>query len=332
MEFRNLGESDIGVSVVAFGAWAIGGWMWGGADEKDALKALEMAIDIGMTSIDTAPVYGFGKSEELVGRIIKNKRDKVQVLTKYGLRWDTKNGEFYFRSVNEKGEDVSIHRFAGRDSIINECENSLKRLQTDYIDLYQIHWNDPTTAIEETMEAILRLKEQGKIRAAGVSNYTAEQLKRANEVTEIVSNQVPYSMVLRDIENELVPYCEKSGKAILAYSPLQRGILTGKITPDYIFNEGDHRPQTPYFKEPNISRINSFLARIKPLAEENDLTLTQLVIYWTIQQPAITSALVGARNPKQVKENAGAGDVKLSADIISRINGHLSELDLNMNV
>ena len=332
MEYRRLGNTDIQISVVTFGAWAIGGWMWGGADEKDAIDALESAIDLGMTSIDTAAVYGFGKSEELVGKVTHNKRDKVQILTKYGLRWNTKEGAFYFNSTNAKGKPVSIYRFAGPESVILECEASLKRLQTDYIDLYQIHWNDPTTPIEDTMEAIDRLREQGKIRAAGVSNYSADQMKQADKVIDIASNQVPYSMVLRDIEKEIVPYCFKGGKSILAYSPLQRGILTGKITQGYKFNEGDHRPQTPYFKKPNISRINSFLAKIKPIAADNNISLTQLVIYWTIQQPSITSALVGARNPKQVKENNKAGEIHLEDSVISTINELLEDVKIDLNV
>ena len=320
MEYRNLGKTDIKISVVSFGAWAIGGWMWGGADDKDAIDALESAIDLGMTTIDTAPVYGFGKSEELVGKAIHKKRDKVQVLTKYGLRWDTKEGAFYFNSTNRKGEPVSIHKFAGPESVIRECEASLKRLQTDYIDLYQIHWNDPTTSIEDTMEAVGRLKEQGKIRAAGVSNYTTDQMKQADIVLEIASNQVPYSMILRNIEKDLVPYCLKAGKSVLAYSPLQRGILTGKITSGHKFNEGDHRPQTLYYKKKNISRINKFLSKIKPLAEDHSITLAQLVIYWTIKQPAVTSALVGARNPMQVSENSVAGRIQLSDEVVTKIN------------
>jgi aryl-alcohol dehydrogenase-like predicted oxidoreductase len=330
MEYRNLSNSDVKISTISFGAWAIGGWMWGGADEKDAINAIETAIDLGMTSIDTAPVYGFGKSEKLVGQVIHNKRDKVQILTKFGLRWDTKEGEFYFNSINEKGEDVSIHRFAGPESIIKECEASLQRLQTEFIDLYQIHWNDPTTPIEDSMEAVGVLMEQGKIRAAGVSNYSAEQMKQADSIINISTNQVPYSMVLRNIEQSLVPYCLENNKGILAYSPLQRGILTGKITPDYKFNEGDHRPHTPYFKEPNISRINNFLTKIKPIAEDNNITIAQLVIYWTIQQPSITSALVGARNPVQVKENIKAGEIKLDQEELLTINALLDDLDLDI--
>ena len=332
MEYRNLGKSDRKVSVISFGAWAIGGWMWGGSDENDAMEAINTAIDHGMTSIDTAPVYGFGKSEEIVGHVIKNKRDKVEILTKYGLRWDTNKGSFYFNSSNAKGEEVSIHRYASQESIVKECEASLKRLQTDYIDLYQIHWHDPTTPIEDTMEAISKLKKDGKILAAGVSNYTAEQMKQADNVTDIVTNQVPYSMVLRDIEKDLVPYCLQSGKGILAYSPLQRGVLTGKINSDYVFNPGDHRPQTPYFKEPNLTRINGFLKRIEPIAKDHGITLAQLVIYWTIKQPAVTSALVGARNSKQVKENLKAGEINIGEADILAINKYLEELSLDLDV
>lgn len=330
MNYKNLGTTDIKISSVAFGAWAIGGWMWGGSDEKDAINALDTAIDLGMTSIDTAPVYGFGKSESLVGKVIKNKRDKVQLLTKYGLRWDTNKGTFYFNSKNEKGEQVAIHKYAGPQNVVRECEESLKRLNTDYIDLYQIHWHDPSTPIEETMEAVHRLKEQGKIRAAGVCNYDAEQMKTAEKGVAVVTNQVPYSMVLRDIEKDVVPYCLETGKGVLAYSPLQRGILTGKITSDYKFKKGDHRPSTPHYKEPNLSRINEFLDRIKPLAHDNGLTLAQLVIYWTIRQPAINAALVGARNPEQVKENAKAGEINLENSVIQNIDKELDKLKLNL--
>ncbi len=332
MEYRNLGKSNYKVSVISFGAWAIGGWMWGGADENDAIDAINTAIDSGMTSIDTAPIYGFGKSEEIVGNVIKDKRDKVEILTKYGLRWDTDKGSFYFKSANSKDEEVSIHRYAGPESIIQECENSLKRLKTDYIDLYQIHWHDPTTPIDDTMEAINKLKKDGKILTAGVSNYTSDQMKEADGITEIVTNQVPYSMVLRDIEKELVPYCLQNGKGILAYSPLQRGVLTGKITTGYPFNPGDHRPQTPYFKEPNLSRINEFLKRIEPIARDHGITLAQLVIAWTIKQPAVTSALVGARNAKQVKENLKAGEIDIGEGDILTINNYLEDLSLDLNV
>ncbi len=332
MKFANLGNTNIKISKLTFGAWAIGGWMWGGADEKDAIHAIETSIDLGMTTIDTAPVYGFGKSESLVGKAIKNKRDKVQLLTKYGLRWESKNGKFYFSSTDAQGKKVDIYKYANPESVIQECEDSLNRLNTDYIDLFQIHWHDPTTPIESTMEAVLKLREQGKIRAAGVCNYTADQMIIAEKILQIESNQVPYSMVLRDIEQDVVPYSLETGKGVLAYSPLQRGILTGKITSDYQFNKGDHRPSTPFYKEPNLSRINQFLNDIKSLADEHDLSLAQLVLSWTMQQPAIKAVLAGARNPDQVKENVKAGEVTLEKNVIEEINRKLGNLHLNLTV
>jgi len=332
MKFNKLPGTEIDVSAISFGAWAIGGWMWGGADEQDALDALETSIELGMTTIDTAPVYGFGKSEELVGKVIEGKRDKVQILTKYGLHWNTKKGVFYFNSEDASGNSVDIHRYAGGEAVIRECEDSLKRLRTDHIDLYQIHWNDPSTPIEETMAAVAKLKEQGKILSAGVCNYSAEQMAKANKTVDIVTNQVPYSMVKRDIEEDVIPYCTNNGKGVLPYSPLQRGILTGKITSGYKFNEGDHRPSTPYYKEPNLTRINSFLNEIKPIAEGYSLTLGQLVIQWTINRPAMISTLVGARNPQQVKENIKAVEVDVSKNHMDEITGKLDQLELNMDV
>jgi aryl-alcohol dehydrogenase-like predicted oxidoreductase len=332
MKYTYLGNSDIQISQVTFGAWAIGGWMWGGADETDAIRAMETSIDLGMTTIDTAPVYGFGKSEILVGKAVGNKRSRVQILTKYGLRWKGTDGQFYFSSTNENGDKVDIYKYADPDSVIRECEESLGRLKTDYIDLLQIHWPDPTTPIESTMEAVLKLKEQGKIRAAGVSNYNAEQMSVAEQVIEIETNQVPYSMVFRDIEKDVVPYCLETGKGVLAYSPLQRGILTGKITADYKFREGDHRPTTPFYKEPNLSRINHFLNRVKPLADDLGLSLAQLVLCWTMQQPAVNGVLVGARDPAQVKENVKAAEITLQKQVLENINRELDELQLDLKI
>lgn len=330
MEYIKLGHSDVKISKITFGAWAIGGWMWGGNDENDAIRAIEKSIDLGMTSIDTAPIYGFGYSEELVGKVTENKRDKVEILTKYCMRWNSKQGVFYFNSTDLDGKPVDIYTFGGKDSVIKECEDSLRRLRTDYIDLYQMHWPDTSTPIEETMEAIELLLEQGKIKAAGVSNFSKELLERTNKKVMQASNQVPYSMVLRDIEKELVPYCLENDIAILAYSPLQRGLLTGKITKNYPFKKGDHRPGTPHFKAGNIKRVNTFLDQIRPIAAGYDASLAQLVLNWTIQQPGITSALAGARNAKQVEENAGALNFNLTGEEINTINGYLDQLDLEL--
>lgn len=303
--------------------------MWGGNDDNDAIEAMRASYDLGITSIDTAPIYGQGKSEELVGAAIKGlPRDKVQILTKYGMRWDLAKGEFFFKSEGNDGKYIDIYKYAAKESIILECENSLKRLGTDYIDLYQIHWPDATTPIEETMEAILRLKEQGKIREAGVSNYDLKQMAIAEKSIKLASNQVPFSMVNRGIEDELIPYCIENKKSILAYSPLERGLLTGKIKPGHQFSAGDHRAGHKYFKEENIKRVNEFLTKIKPLADEKNATLGQLVIRWTINHPGITVALVGARNAEQAKQNASAIQIHINGEEMEFINNQLSDLEI----
>jgi aryl-alcohol dehydrogenase-like predicted oxidoreductase len=330
MEYRRLGNSDLEVSIISFGAWAIGGWMWGGADRKDALAAIDRAFDLGVTTIDTAPAYGFGLSEEIVGEAVKGKREKVQILTKYGLRWDTDEGEFFFDTEDSQGKPVKMFRCAGKESVIFECESSLKRLGTDYIDLFQIHWSDPATPIEETMLAVEKLIQEGKVRAAGVCNYSVEEMKTAEEVIPLASNQVPYSMVNRGIEEDVVPYCIQAGKGILPYSPLQRGLLTGKFGTDHKFAPGDHRPSTSFFKPENLQKVLDFLDRIRPIAADHNATLAQLVIRWTMNRQGITSVLVGARNPAQVEENAKAVDLTLSEEEIAAIDDHLDNLQLEV--
>jgi len=314
---------------LAPGPLAVG--FWGGAEEKESIRAIESAINNGMTTIDTAPIYGFGQSEEVTGKAIKGKRDKVQILTKFVLRWDTVSENLHIENTKDnRGNTLSVYKVGRKESIIEECENSLKRLGTDYIDLYQQHWPDDKTPVEETMEALEILKTQGKIRAGGVSNFSAEQMDEACRYFRLTSNQVPYSMVLRDIEKELVPYCIANNKAIIAYSPLQRGILTGKINSDYKFNEGDHRPDTPFFKAPNFSRINRFLKEIKPIADGKNATLAQLVIRWTLYRPGISCVLVGARSEKQVLENIQAAGLTFSCDEMKLINEKLNNLSLEL--
>ena len=329
MEYRKLGNTDLTLSVITFGTWAAGGWMWGGTEQNDSVNAIREAFDAGITSIDTAPAYGQGTSEEIVGEAIKTlPRDKVQILTKYGLRWDLKKGEFYFKSIDNDGNPIDMYRYAAKESIIEECENSLRRLGTDYIDLYQIHWADPTTPIQETMEAVAQLIKNGKVRYAGVCNYDVTQMDEAAKYINLVSDQVPYSMLRRKIENELVPYLIENKKSVLVYSPLQLGLLTGKMKPGHKFPDGDLRNDSIYFKDENINRVNTFLNKIKSIADEKNITLAQLVIRWTVEQPGITIALVGARNPKQAKENAKAADVKLSVDEISFISTELDKVEL----
>ncbi len=329
MKYRTLGESMLKLSAVTFGAWAAGGWMWGGTERKDAVEAIKASYDLGVTSIDTAPVYGQGTSEEIVGEAIKGiPRSKVQILTKYGMRWDMTRGTLAFHSRNNEGKDIDLYKFAGKESIIKECEDSLKRLGTDYIDLYQIHWPDSTTPAEETMEAVILLIEQGKVRYAGVCNYSATQMAEAGKYINLVSDQVPYSMVKRDIEQDVAPYCIENKKAILAYSPLERGLLTGKMHPGYKFGQGDHRAGIYFFKDENIRRTNEFLQKIKPIADSKEITPGQLAILWTLEQPGITIALVGARNATQAIQNARAMDAALLRDELDTINRELEELTL----
>lgn len=331
MEYRRIGNSSLKLSVVTFGAFVTGGWLWGGSDNKNAIEAIKTAFDLGVTSIDTAPVYGQGLSEKIVGEAIKGiPRDKVQILTKFGLRWDTKKGEYYFDSKDNQGNDIQLYKYSGKDGIIKECEDSLRRLDTDYIDLYQIHWPDSTTPIHESMEAVLKLKKDGKIREAGVCNYNSHQMKEAEEIVELASNQVPYSMARRSIENDVVPYCIKQNKGILAYSPLQQGLLTGKFESGYKFKKGDNRANSVYFKEENLRKVNKILDKLKPIAEEKKATLAQLVIKWTINQPGITIALVGARTPEQSTQNAMAADLKLSTEELDFIDNLVDELKLEV--
>jgi aryl-alcohol dehydrogenase-like predicted oxidoreductase len=329
MEYRKLGQSDIKISELAFGAWAIGGWLWGGADSKDAIKAIETAVDHDMTTIDSAAVYGFGLSEELVGKAVKGKRTKVQILTKFGLVWDEKKGKFFFATNDNEGKAVDIFSFASKERVISDCDQSLKRLGTDYIDLYQIHWPDTTTPVSETMEALDILVKKGKIRAGAVCNYSAELMSEAEKTYTIASNQVPYSMVNRNIENEVVPHCLKENIGILAYSPLQRGLLTGKIKSGHKFGEGDSRPASPYYKEPNLSRIIKLTDDLSEIANERNVTLSQLVLNWTLQQPGITCALAGARNAAQVLDNVKSVDFCLTDEELKKINALLSDIRLD---
>jgi aryl-alcohol dehydrogenase-like predicted oxidoreductase len=329
MNYRKLGDTNFELSEITFGAWAAGGWMWGGNDRNDAIAAIRAGYDLGVTSIDTAPAYGQGASEEIVGEAIKGiPRDKVQILTKYGLRWDLEKGLFHLANKNTEGKDIKIYKYAAPESIIHECEQSLKRLGTDYIDHYQIHWPDVTTPISETMGAVAKLIEQGKVRHAGVCNYSAEQMAEAEKTISLVSNQVSYSMIKRDIEKELVPYCIQNNKSILAYSPMARGLLTGKLKPGHVFSEGDHRTNLPYFKDENIKRTNEFLKNLDGLAADKKATIGQVVLRWTLSQPGITIALVGARDAAQSIQNAKASDVNLLESEVKFITEHLNKLTL----
>jgi len=316
MLYRPLGASGIEASVVGLGAWAIGGWMWGGTDQNDSINAIHAALDNGINLIDTAPIYGFGLSEQIVGQAIKNKRDKVVLATKCGLVWDKQKGVFYFNSDEKSPCDYSstrkVYKYLHPDSISDEIENSLTRLATDYIDLYQTHRQDSTTAIEDTMAALLRLKDQGKIRAIGVSNVTVEQL---NAYGPIDTAQERYSIFDDNIvKNNVLPYCLAHNIAVLAYSPLEQGLLTGKISAQRNFAEGDQRNKKPAFSQENRKRVNDMLTEFQPFAKKHNATIGQLVIAWTFAQPGLTHVLCGARNAHQAIENAQAGSLNLTPD------------------
>jgi aryl-alcohol dehydrogenase-like predicted oxidoreductase len=244
------------------------------------------------------------------------------------MSWSGNNGEFYFKSKDNSGNSIDIYKYSGKESVIKECENSLRRLKTDYIDLYQVHWPDTTTPVSETMEAFSLLKEQGKIKAGGVCNYSIEWVGEALKSFPVVTNQVAYSMVNRDIEKEIVPFCLEKNIGIIAYSPLQRGLLAGKIKKNHVFNEGDSRPFTSYYKEPNFSRILALIEELRKMAEERNVTLSQLVLNWTSRQPGIVCTLTGARDETQVIENVRATEFTLSEEEMKSINNLLSEIKI----
>lgn len=327
MEYRKLGNTDLQLSTITYGAFAIGGNMWGGNEKQDSIAAVHASLEQGVTTIDTAPFYGFGLSEELIGEAIKGKdRSKIQLLTKFGLVWDGSNqgkGEYFF-DASADGKNIPVYKYASKANIIKELEESLKRLGTDYVDLLQLHWPDATTPIDETMEALDALIHQGKIRAAGVSNYSLAQLQDAVKTIQLASNQVPYSMLNRSIEQDLVPYTIEHQIGIIAYSPLERGLLTGKYFRDAALKADDHR--NGYFGQFSADKVKAFLDSITPLAESKKASLAQLVLRWTTLQPGITIVLAGARNAEQAIQNAAAMNVQLTTDEIGFINSELEKV------
>jgi len=288
--------------------------MWGGTDEAAAVRAIQASLEEGITLIDTAPAYGLGRSEEIVGRAIAGRREQVVLATKCGLVWHTNRGRPFFEQ-----DGKTVYRYLGADSIRYELERSLRRLGTDYVDLYQTHWQDPTTPIDETMGTLLELKREGKIRAIGVSNVAVEQLEAYLRVGRVDTDQERYSAIDRGHEAALLPYCREHGIAMLAYSPLAHGLLTGKAGPERQFTGDDLRRTDPRYSVENRRRVARMLDEVRPIADAHGLTLVQLVIAWTLAQLGITHALVGARNPDQAAENARAGDVTLSAEEVARI-------------
>ena len=313
-EPRLLGKSDVAVTPVIFGAWAVGGWMWGGSDEADSIAAIQASIDHGVTTIDTAAVYGQGYGEEVVGKAIKGRRDQVVVATKCGMTWDLEGGSDPWNTKDRFGNDILIRRNSSPSTIPVECERSLQRLGIDVIDLYQVHWPDTTTAVEDTMAALVKLKDQGKIKAIGVSNYDASWVRRAAAAGPLASLQPPYSLVQRKIEKEILPTCIELGVGVIVYSPMERGLLTGAVGPYRVFPPGDHRAGHKFFTVENRKKVAESLKAIQPIADAHKASLAQVVINWTIQEPGITAALVGARNAEQAIHNAKALDFKLSLE------------------
>jgi aryl-alcohol dehydrogenase-like predicted oxidoreductase len=298
--------------------------MWGGTEEKEAVAAIHAALDNGINAIDTAPVYGFGFSEELVGKAVEGRRDNVVIATKCGLVWHEQKGDFFFVSDEtgvSHGNKFSVHRYLGPESIRYEVEQSLKRLRTDYIDLYQTHWQETTTPIEDTMTALMALKEEGKIRAIGVSNANTNQLAEYRRAGMLDTDQEKYSMLDRKMDSGQLAFCAKNSIAFLAYSPLALGLLTGKIGPDTHFGEGDLRLSNPRFSTKNLQLVKDMIDEFQPVADGLGITVAQLVIAWTVHQPGCTHALVGARKVRHAEENAQAGAVQLSEENLAAING-----------
>jgi aryl-alcohol dehydrogenase-like predicted oxidoreductase len=314
MRYTRLGSTSIEVSVIAFGAWAIGGTFWGETDEKAAERAIKISIDAGINFIDTAPGYGLGLSEEILGRAIKGKRDSVVISTKCGIIWDRAEGEYYFKlPLPDKSEGIDMYRNLRKESIKKELQSSLSRLNTDYIDLYFTHWPDPQTPAEETMNTLIELKEKGYIRAIGVSNVSIDLIKEFAKYGKIDADQEQYSLIDRNVEAELLPWCRENGASMLAYSPLSKGLLTGKLNPDRKFSSDDIRVffDDRRFHSKNIEKTNKLLKKhVGPIAEKHNASIGNIAVAYLISNSSVI-ALCGARNEIQAAENSKAGDIIL---------------------
>jgi aryl-alcohol dehydrogenase-like predicted oxidoreductase len=326
MQTRFIGSSGIEASVVGLGTWAIGGWMWGGADATDSVAAIRASIDDGVSLIDTAPAYGQGLAEELVGRAIRGRRDEVVLATKCGIVWHTQQGNHFF----DYGSGPA-HRYLGRDSIAYEVEQSLKRLDTDHIDLYITHWQDPTTPIEDTVEALLALKHQGKIGSIGASNLSQAELQAYVATGALDAIQEEYSMVARNLETTLLPIAIANRISTLSYSSLALGLLAGTTGPERTFTGDDLRKNNPRFSLANRVKVARFMEVIAPVALARGATNAQLVIAWTLAQPGITFALCGARTADQARENAAAGRIRLSTEDLATITAAVTTILMDLD-
>ncbi|MEM7557116.1 MAG: aldo/keto reductase [Cyanobacteria bacterium P01_A01_bin.84] len=299
MEKRSLGESDVKITPILMGTWQAGKKGWVGIEDNDSIKAIRSAVEAGITTIDTAEVYGNGHSEQVVAASVSDIRDKIEYATKV------------------------FANHLKHDQVIEACHHSLKNLKTDYIDLYQIHWpsgsfNTDIVPVEETMGALNQLKQEGKIRAIGVSNFSRTQLEEASKYGRIDSLQPPYSLFWRHVENDTMPYCVENNISIIAYSPLAQGLLTGKFGKEHKLYPDDIRCKNKLFQSENMERVQQALTQLRPIAKNHNCSLAQLAIAWLIAQPQ-ANAIVGARNAEQVKENAQAAEVTLSAEEIQQI-------------
>ncbi len=315
MRMKRLGKTDLQISAVGLGAWAMGGpWLfgWGPQDDKDSLEAIFEAMDCGINWIDTAAIYGHGRSEWIIGHALREMKRKPLIFTKCGLCWD------------EKSERIPRLK---RQSIMQECEDSLHRLGVEAIDLYQIHYNQPPEDIEEAWATMADLKQQGKVRHIGLSNYAVEQMQQLEKIETVETLQPPYSMLRRDFEQGLADYCKKNDIGVIIYSPMQRGLLTGKFTAEKVaaLPPGDSRRTNPDFTEPRFSVTLKLIEKLKPLAARHGRTTGQLAVAWTLANPAVSAAIVGARRKGQIAETAQAANWQLTESELNEIEKYLQE-------
>ncbi len=317
MKTRKLGASDLDITRIGLGTWAMGGdeWAygWGPQDDAASVAAIQKAIDIGINWIDTAAVYGIGHSEEVVGRAVAGRRDKVLIATKCG------------RVLQGKGPTI-VGRLTAK-SVREELEGSLRRLGTDHIDLYQIHWPDPEPEIEEGWTEIARQVKAGKIRFAGVSNFSVPQITRLQKIHPVASLQPPYSMLRRDVEKELLPFCGANRIGVIVYSPMQAGLLAGRFTKERVAQlpDTDWRKKNPHFTEPALSANLALVEKLKAIAARKGHSVAELAIAWVLRRPEVTAAIVGGRGPEQVEQTRGGADWDLSPAEIAEIDKALAE-------
>ncbi len=319
METRAFGKTGLEITPIGFGSWAIGGSGWRGAwgpqDDDEAVGAIRRAVDLGINWVDTAAVYGLGHSEELVARALKNlpESERPYVFTKCSRVWD---------------ESGNVSDSLKRDSVKRECEDSLRRLQTDVIDLYQVHWPNPDEDIEEGWSAMAELKEEGKVRHIGVSNFDVSQMERAQRIAPVETLQPPYSMLRREVEQEILPYCQENYIGVIVYSPMRSGLLTGKMTPERVQNlpSDDWRRNDPDFQEPRLSKNLELVELLSAIGEVHGRSPAEVAIAWTLRHPAVSAAIVGGRRPDQVEGVIGAAEFRLSEDEIEEIETALQKV------